>query len=83
MWCRLCCSDVHGAGFLLRHGPVDFHFCNENHYATWKQFRFHPDAYFILRSMPLDRAALLPAGVSTEEFLSRLDGQCDSNSKAQ
>lgn len=83
MWCRLCCADVHGAGFLLRHGPVDFHFCNAQHYAVWQTYRFHPDAYHILRSMPCDRARLLPPGESTEEFLRRLEEACGSSSKAQ
>lgn len=81
MWCRMCCAPLYDNAFLLRHGPVDFHFCNAKHHEVWQKHRFKPEAYLILRSMPDRRAELLPAGVTTEEFLSRLEEQCSSNSK--
>ena len=82
MRCRLCCAPLRDESFLLRHGPVDFHFCNVQHHNAWQKHRFHPDAYWILQSMPDARAKLLPAGVRAEEFLSRL-GERSSDSKGQ
>jgi hypothetical protein len=83
MWCRLCCAPLHGDGFLLRHGPVDFHFCDAQHYKLWQKHRLDPRAYWILRSMPDERARLLLAGVTTAEFQRQLQEQCSSNLKAQ
>jgi hypothetical protein len=88
MWCRMCCAFLYGDCFLLRHGPVDFHFCNAAHHALWQKHRFCPNAYWILRSLPSDRAALLPPGMTTAEFLSGLEEaapkkECSSASKAQ
>jgi hypothetical protein len=81
----MCCASLYGDCDLLRHGPVDFHFCDAAHHALWQKHRFCPKAYRILRSMPGDRAALLPPGVTTAEFLSALEEapqrECSSASK--
>jgi hypothetical protein len=82
----MCCAPLYRDCFLLRHGPVDFHFCTAQHHALWQRHRFDPRAYWILRSMPADRAALLPPGVTTAQFLSALEKEaplreCSSASK--
>mgnify|MGYP003685596123 CR=1 FL=1 len=58
----------------MKHGPVDFLFCDEDHYKVWQAYRFDPRAYAVLRTGPAERTAERMNGrASTEEFLKHLD----------
>ena len=55
-WCRLCCADLEPRkAFMMRHGPIDYLFCDENHAAIWEQYRLDPKYYVFLRSLPSER----------------------------
>jgi hypothetical protein len=59
--------------YVVKHGPVSFHFCDKAHFELWHSYRFDPRAYNALRAMPTERQAMLNGRCSTEEFLKRLD----------
>jgi len=55
-WCRLCCADLEPRkAFMMRHGPIDYFFCDENHAAIWERYRLDPKYYVFLRSLPSER----------------------------
>jgi hypothetical protein len=40
---------------MMRHGPIDYFFCDENHAAIWERYRLDPKYYVFLRSLPSER----------------------------
>jgi hypothetical protein len=55
---------------MLRHGPIDYFFCDEDHAALWERYRLDPKYYVFLRSIPSERIPGL-----LEEILSEAEGK--------
>jgi len=78
-WCRLCCADVPiRESFLMRHGPIDYYFCNEDHAVLWEQHRLNPVHYYLLRSLPSDRPLDIRSARAIEALLSKTLTQTDA-----
>ena len=57
--CWWCCEKTDKSHrFLLRDGPVDWHFCCEEHARLWLDHRYVPATAELCKTCPGDRAGI-------------------------
>ena len=57
-WCCETANHDRENRFLLRDGPVDWHFCCEEHARLWLDHRYVPATAELCRTCPADRAEI-------------------------
>jgi len=51
---------------MMRHGPIDYFFRDENRAAIWERYRLDPKYYVFLRSLPSERVHEIPQKIISE-----------------
>tara|TARA_Y100000361_G_scaffold153707_1_gene176280 strand:- start:830 stop:1132 length:303 start_codon:yes stop_codon:yes gene_type:complete len=80
--CQWCCRIANRKElFRLKHGPIDYWFCDRDHAELWLEFRHRPETYKLCRMLPRERAEHL-AGRSMEAQISALyPRECDHSER--